>query len=56
MTELLDSPCHQDERPGRTVNIEAKWSQGDWWLVHLHAKYGHFILELVDIGARRVRV
>ena len=52
----MESPCHKDERPGRTVDIEAKWSQGDRWLVHLHAKYGHLVLELVDIGAGRVRV
>ena len=49
--ELLDSLCYQNERPGRTVDIEAKGSQGDRWFVYLHAIYGHLVLELIDIGA-----
>ena len=56
MGELLDSLCYQNERPGRTVDIEAKGSQGDRWFVYLHAIYGHLVLELIDIGAGGVCV
>ena len=52
----LDSPGDEDEGPGGAVDIETEWHQRHSGFIHLHAKYGHLVPELVDVCPRWVRV